>query len=262
MKFVVAGPVLVPVPVNLPANAPILTATTTNIAPDNLSTSFPASQYTPVDPSPVPTTTTTTVAPTILPTTTNVPANSPTIFFHAPDPTITTTVPSNTPTPAVPEPDTTTTTCIYANHHTQNSPVPYPNPTPKHSPVPDPTPPPTYVAPVPDTPSHTTSTLTVVVDFHGVKWYDSEDVIDLDEVPSLQWNFTNKFGDPVYPNSSVWMSRIDAWLMMYGEKYLILSLTNTNLDLLKQGTRSFKDMAKALRFQGVVRLVNYFELGK
>ena len=26
---------------------------------------------------------------------------------------------------------------------------------------------------------------TLVADFHGVKWYDSKDVIDLDELPSL-----------------------------------------------------------------------------
>ena len=70
-----------------------------------------------------------------------------------------------------------------------------------------------------------TITHSVVADCHGVKWYDSEDVIDSYELPSLQWNFTNRFGDPVYPNSGVWMSRLDAWLMMYVEKNLLLSLT-------------------------------------
>ena len=86
----------------------------------------------------------------------------------------------------------------------------------------------------------------MVVGFHGVKWYDSEDVIDLDEVPSLQWNLTNKFGDPVYPNSGVWMYRIDAWLMLYGEKYWILSLTKTNLEILRRGRIPFKEMSEAL----------------
>ena len=51
--------------------------------------------------------------------------------------------------------------------------------------MPDPTPPPTPVTLVPDTNSPTTSTPTVVADFHGIKWYDYEDVIDLDEFPSL-----------------------------------------------------------------------------
>ena len=128
------------------------------------------------------------------------------------------TIPSNPTTPVVPEPDTTTTKSVYANPHTQNVPVPDPTSPTQNAPVPDPTPPPTPVAPVTDTTSPTTSTPTVVDDCHGVKWYDSEDVIDLDEVPSLQWKFTNKFDYAVYPNSGVWMSRIDAWLMIYGKK--------------------------------------------
>ena len=90
-----------------------------------------------------------------------------------------------------------------------NAPVPDPNPPPQNIPVPDPTPPPTTVAPLPYTPSPTTSTPTLVADYHGVKWYDYEDLMYLDEVPSLQWKFTNQFGDPVYPNSGVWMSRLD-----------------------------------------------------
>ena len=117
IKSVVAGPVLVPVPVNLPAIASLLTATTTIIIPFNPSTSVPADHYTPVDPSPVPTTTTTNIATALLPTTTNVPSNFHNIFAPAPDPTIATTVPSNPPTTFVPEPDTTTTTCIYTNTH-------------------------------------------------------------------------------------------------------------------------------------------------
>ena len=36
---------------------------------------------------------------------------------------------------------------------------------------------------------------------------------------------------------------------------------NTNLELIRRGRIPFKDMAKALRFQGVVRLVNCFEYG-
>ena len=60
------------------------------------------------------------------------------------------------------------------------------------------TPPNIPVAPVPDTPPHTTITPTLVADFHGVTWQDSSYVIDLDEVTSLQWNFTNQFVDPVY----------------------------------------------------------------
>ena len=58
-------------------------------------------------------------------------------------------------------------------------------------------------------------------DFHGVKWYDYEHVIDLDEFPSLQWKFTNQFSDPVYPNSGVWMSGRGAWLMKFGLKHCL-----------------------------------------
>ena len=58
----------------------------------------------------------------------------------------------------------------------------------------------------------------VVAGCHIVKWYDSKNLIDLDKIPSLQWNFTNQFGDPVYPNSDVWMSRLDVWLMVHGKK--------------------------------------------
>ena len=78
----VAVPVLVPV--NLPATAPLLTATTTNTAPFNPCTSVPDDHSTPVDPAPVPTTTTTTVAPSLLPTTTTIPADRPNIFAPAP----------------------------------------------------------------------------------------------------------------------------------------------------------------------------------
>ena len=204
MKYVVAGPVLVPVPFNLPSTAYLLTSSTTNSAPVNPSTSFPADPSTPVDPAHVPTTTTTTVAPVVLLKTTTVPANCPATVAPAPDPTITNAVPANPPTPVVPEPDKTTTTCVYTNSHTQNSPVHYPIP------------PPTHVVPVPDTLSPTNIDYTVVSDCNVVKWYDYKDVIDLYEFPSLQWRFTNKFDDPVYPNSVVWMSRLYDWLMMYG----------------------------------------------
>ena len=83
IKYVVAGPVLVPVPGNLPDTATLLKATTTTIVPGNTSTSVPANHFTPVDsthvdPVPVPTTTTTNVAPEFLTTTTDVPDNLPT----------------------------------------------------------------------------------------------------------------------------------------------------------------------------------------
>ena len=131
IKSVVSGPVLVPVPVNLPATAPILTVTTTTIIPDIPSTSVPDDHTTPVDPAPVSTTTTTTAVPALLPTTTTVHDNSTTISEPAPDPTITTTIPYNTTNHVVPEPDTTTTTCVYANPHTKNAHVPDPNPPPQ-----------------------------------------------------------------------------------------------------------------------------------
>ena len=62
IKSVVAVPVLDPVPVNLPASAPLFIATTTTIIPDNTSTSVPAYHYTHVDPAPVTKNTTTTVS--------------------------------------------------------------------------------------------------------------------------------------------------------------------------------------------------------
>ena len=153
--------------------------TKNTIAPANPSTSVPADHSTPVEPMLVPTTTTTTAAPALLPTTTTVPANRTNFVPPAPEQTIATTIPSNPPTHVVPEPDTTTTTRVYANPPLQNYPVP------------DPAPPPAPVAPVTDTTSPTNSTPTVVADCIVVKWYDSEDVIDLYEVPSLQWKFTN-----------------------------------------------------------------------
>ena len=105
-------------------------------------------------------------------------------------------------------------------------------------------------------------TPSVVADCHGVKWYDSEDVIDLDEVPSLQWKFSHQFGNAVFPNSSVWMSRFDAWLMMYGKKTFPSFFDNNNLELLRRGRNPFKDMVKVLRFQGVVRFAFRFEFRK
>ena len=69
IKFVVVGPVLVTVTVNLPATAPLFTSATTTIVPENPSTSVPADHYTPVYPAHVPKTTTNTVAPSLLPTT-------------------------------------------------------------------------------------------------------------------------------------------------------------------------------------------------
>ena len=62
IKSVVAGPVIVTVPVNIPATTPLFTVTTTTIVPANTSTSVPADHSTPVDstpvdPAPVPTTT-------------------------------------------------------------------------------------------------------------------------------------------------------------------------------------------------------------
>ena len=122
INSVVEGPVLVPVSVNLPATAPLVTATTTTIIPANISTSVPANPSDHFDPAPVPTTTTTTAAPEILPTTTTAPANIHTTVAPTPDPTTATTVPANPHTLVVSEPDTTTSTCIYANLHTETPP--------------------------------------------------------------------------------------------------------------------------------------------
>ena len=102
----------------------------------------------------------------------------------------------------------------------------------------------------------------MVADCHGVKWYNYEDVIYLDEFPSLQWKSINQFGDPFYPKYGVWMSRLDAWLIMYGKKTFASLFDNTNLELIRKGRSAFKDMAKALQFQGVVRLATRFEFGK
>ena len=154
----VAVPFLVPVTVNLPYTAPPFTATTTTTIPSNPSISVPSNIFTPVDAAPILTTTTTTVSLALIPTTTTESYNSPTTVAPAPDPTITTTFPDNPPTIFFPEPGTTTTTCFYANPCIQNYPVSDPNP------------PPTHVAPVPDTHLPTTSTPTVVADWHGVKW--------------------------------------------------------------------------------------------
>ena len=178
----VAGPVLVLVPFNILDTAPLLTATATTFVFDNPSASLPDYHSTHDEPTPVTTTPYNTVAPALLPTTTTVPSNLPTIFAPAPEPTITTTVPSNPPTPVVPEPDTTPTTRVYVNTFTQNAPVadltpppqnepvPDPTPPPQYAPVPDTTPPPTNVASVSNTTSPTTSTPTLVADCNGVKW--------------------------------------------------------------------------------------------
>ena len=56
-------------------------------------------------------------------------------------------------------------------------------PPPQNPPIPDPTPPPDHVSPVPHKTSPTTSTPKLVADFHGLTWYNSEDLIDLYEVP-------------------------------------------------------------------------------
>ena len=79
IKSMVAGPVLVPVPFNIPETAPLLTASSTIFFPVNPSTSVPADHSTHVDPTPVTTTPCNTVAPALLPSTTTVPSNLPTI---------------------------------------------------------------------------------------------------------------------------------------------------------------------------------------
>ena len=58
------------------------------------------------------------------------------------------------------------------------------------------------------------------------------------------------------------MSRLYAWLMMYGKKIFASFFENTNLELLRRGRIPFKDMAEALWFQSVVRLATRFEFGK
>ena len=123
--------------------------------------------------------------------------------------------PQNSPVPD-PTPPTQNAPVPDLSPPTQNAPVSDLTPPPQNSPVPDPTPPLAPVAPIPDTTSPTNITPVVFSYLRGVKWYHSEDVIDLYEVSPLQWKFTNQFCGAVYPNSGVWMSRIDAWLMIYG----------------------------------------------
>ena len=46
------------------------------------------------------------------------------------------------------------------------------------------------------------------------------------------------------------MSRIDSWLMIYGKNIFASFFDNTNLEILMRGRNPFKDIAKALQFQG------------
>ena len=50
--------------------------------------------------------------------------------------------------------------------------------------------------------------------------------------------------------------------MMHGINFFDSFFDNTNLELLMRGRNPFKDVAEALRFQVVARLVTLFEFGK
>ena len=58
------------------------------------------------------------------------------------------------------------------------------------------------------------------------------------------------------------MSSLDYWLMIYGFKMFASFFAITNLELLRRGRSPFKDMSKALWFQGMVILATHFKFGK
>ena len=81
----------------------------------------------------------------------------------------------------------------------------------------------------------------MVDDCHGVKWYDSKHVIDLNKLPSLQWKFTNQFGDPVYLETELawrglWKGyfdldkgkKLEKSVFVWADRYQMYFISNTS----------------------------------
>ena len=87
----------------------------------------------------------------------------------------------------------------------------------------------------------TTPTLPLpTVECHGTKWYNpGSAVINIGDLNEKQWKVTNIFGEDIYPGSGHYMSRLEAWLLLYGRKNFDNFYNLTNAQLLKNKYSEF-----------------------
>ena len=93
------------------------------------------------------------------------------------------------------------------------------------------------------------------------KWYHPNGKpIMMDPVRPVKWSVTDSFGDDYYPGCGrPALSKLNAWLLMYGDTCIDAFVDYTNLELRKRGEAPFADLGEAIRFQGIMRLCTRFE---
>ena len=93
------------------------------------------------------------------------------------------------------------------------------------------------------------------------KWYHPNGKpIVMDPVKPVKWSVTDSFGNVYYPGcAQPPLSKLNAWMLMYGDTCLNAFVDCTNIELKKRGEDPFTDLGEAIRFQGIMRLITRFE---
>ena len=89
------------------------------------------------------------------------------------------------------------------------------------------------------------------------KWYHPNGKpIVMDNVPTVKWSATDRFGNVYHPTCGLLaMSKLEAWMMMYGDACLNAFYNFTNIELKNKHERPFENLGEAIRFMGVMRLI-------
>ena len=141
---------------------------------------------------------------------------------------------------------------VFATDHTGGRFVPQtPAPQPANTTTPPAALPPT-VPPLPPLPAQEREQDEVAV-CHGERWYSppAGQMPALMEVPPRQWYVRDQFGNKIYNGSGPEMSRLDAWLMMWGKENLNSFIRNTSDELIRKGKDPI-DLVEGIKFQGLM----------
>ena len=98
---------------------------------------------------------------------------------------------------------------------------------------------------------------------NGQLWYKPKDNMPIyidDGAQKVQWSVEDRAGTKHSPGSKRKpMTKLQAWLMMYGSDAMESFFSNTNAQLKERNYKEMTSYSEAIKFQGIMRLCTRFE---
>ena len=98
---------------------------------------------------------------------------------------------------------------------------------------------------------------------NGQEWYKPEKnkpIFINEGAPDIKFAVEDRFGNSYSAEqNNAPLTKLQAWLMMYGSDAMESFFSNTNAQLKERGFKEMKGYSEAIKFQGIMRLCTRFE---